>query len=193
MAVLLQDGSILLLQDGYALLEQSWRAATQDLSKRPSETALFLQNGCRTLNQGGELLLLQGASQRTKRKILVESQNRTVITSLRPRTVQNFTKYKDEALDFTLDWTKYLANSGADTITSSSWVEDSGGITIDSDTNTTKKATVWISGGTHGTTYTIENTIITSGGRTAKRALDVHVIELSTNTPSTGLGYGAYY
>ena len=89
-------------------------------------------------------------------------------------------KYKDEVKDFTGDWTKELARNGSDTISTSSWAEDSGGITIDSDTNTTLKATVWLSGGSHNTTYVLENTIVTAGSRTLKRALIVRVTELST-------------
>ena len=151
--------------------------------------AILIQAGNRLWNQLGDYMLEQTYREQTKRRTVVEPHNRTSITSLRPRGNMNFTKYKDEALDFTLDYTKYLTNSGADTISSSSWTEDSGNITIDSDTNTTKKATVWLSGGTDGNTYTVENTVITAGGRTVKRAIDVHVIELSTNLVSSGYGY----
>ena len=101
----------------------------------------------------------------------------------------NLVKYKDEVLDYVMDYTKYLSNSGSDTISTSSWTEDSGGITIDSDTNTTKKATVWLSGGTDGNTYVVENTIVTAAGRTVKRALNIHVIEMSTKLVSSGWEY----
>ena len=96
----------------------------------------------------------------------------------------NLTKYKEEVKDYTGDWTKELSRNGSDTISSSSWVEDSGGITIDSDTNTTKKATVWLSGGNNGETYTVENVVITAGGRTLKRFLNIKVIEVSTKVIS---------
>ena len=57
--------------------------------------------------------------------------------------VANVTKAKDGVMDYVLDYTKFLSRLGSDTIASSSWTEDSGNITIDSDTNTTLKATVW--------------------------------------------------
>ncbi len=96
----------------------------------------------------------------------------------------NLTKYKDEVKDYTLDWTKELLRNGSDTISTSSWVEDSSGITIDSDSNTTKKTTVWLSGGSNGETYTVENTVVTAGGRTLKRFLNIKVIEVSTKVIS---------
>ena len=96
----------------------------------------------------------------------------------------SFRKEIAEVLDFTIDWTKYLANSSSDTISTSSWAEDSGGITIDSNSNDTVKATVWLSGGKHGTTYRLENTIVTASSRTAKRYINVKVYEITTN-PNT--------
>ena len=101
----------------------------------------------------------------------------------------NLKKEKDEVLDFTIDWTKYLLNSGSDTISSSSWAEDSGGITIDSNSNTTTAATVWLSGGSHNNTYTIENTIVTASSRTVKRHINVKVTELSTRIIQDGYVY----
>lgn len=75
-------------------------------------------------------------------------------------------------LDYTFDWnTNWL---DGDTISTSSWSADSG-ITIDSDTNTTTTATVWLSGGTADTEYEVTNTIVTAGGRTAQRTLIVKV------------------
>ena len=155
--------------------------------------AILLQIGDRLLNQGGELFLEQAFRTQAKRKLIVEPQNRVVITSINVRgnPVRQMTKYKDESLDYMLDWTKYLKNSGNDTIIASEWVEDSGGITIDSDTNTTKKTVVWLSAGSNGNTYTVENTITTAAGRTAKRAIEIHVIELTTK--NIGYDHGGNY
>lgn len=73
-----------------------------------------------------------------------------------------FLKDPDEVLDYVRDWSALL---GADTISTSTWTPDSG-ITVNSSSNTTTTATVWLSGGTLGTTYGVRNRIVTAGGRT---------------------------
>ena len=94
---------------------------------------------------------------------------------------RGYQKDPDETLDYTLDWSKYLQNLSNDTISSSTWTEDSGGISIDSDTNSTTKTTVFLSGGSDGEKYTLENLIVTSGGRTVKRAIVVEISELTSD------------
>lgn len=81
----------------------------------------------------------------------------------------SFLKDPDAVLDYQIDWSTWL---GSDTIASSSWVIPTG-ITEDSDSNTTTTATVWLSGGTAGTTYTVTNRIVTAGGRTEDRSLTI--------------------
>ena len=93
---------------------------------------------------------------------------------------KGYEKDPDDVLDYTLDWSKYLANLSNDTISTSTWSEDSGGITIDSSTNTTTKSTVFLSGGNEGEQYTVENLITTAGGRTVKRAIVVEISELTS-------------
>lgn len=81
------------------------------------------------------------------------------------RTV--YIKDPDAVLDYTSDWASWLA--GGETISTSTFVADSG-ITIDSQSNSTTSGTVWLSGGTAGTNYTIRHRITTSAGRTDDRS-----------------------
>lgn len=74
-------------------------------------------------------------------------------------------------LDYSVDWSDWL---GADTIATSTWSGDTG-ITIDSNTNSTTVATVWLSGGAAGRSYKLINKIVTAGGRTDERTIKVAV------------------
>jgi len=85
----------------------------------------------------------------------------------------NVVKDPHAVLDYTLDYTLYL---DGDTIATSVWSADAG-ITVDSENETTTKATVWLSGGTAGNTYRVTNTITTAGFRTDDRTLIVVVAE----------------
>ena len=87
-----------------------------------------------------------------------------------------FTKDPSAVLDYTFDWSEYLAEtSPVDTIASSNWTASPSGITIDSDNNSTTQATVWLSGGSRGSKYKLVNRIVTAGGRTDERTLYVRV------------------
>ena len=86
--------------------------------------------------------------------------------------IPTYSKDPDETLDYIINWATHL---GSDTISSSSWVAETG-ITIDSDTNTTTTATVWLSGGTLGQFYLVTNTIVTDGGRTLEQSIRVHMV-----------------
>lgn len=83
------------------------------------------------------------------------------------------TKDPDDVLDYSLDWTTWLAG---DTIASSSWIAETG-LTVDSDTNSTTDTTVWVSGGEACRYYTLTNRIVTSAGRTKDRSIQVKVNE----------------
>lgn len=80
-------------------------------------------------------------------------------------------KDPDEVLDFVIDWTDRL---GSDTIATSAWTVPSG-ITEDSDSETTTKTTIWLSGGTAGTEYTLQNRITTADGRTHDQSVILRV------------------
>lgn len=85
-----------------------------------------------------------------------------------------FTKDPDATLDYTVDWSDWLDTG--ETISSSSFSVPSG-ITKASESNTTTSATVWLSGGTKWTTYTVTNEVTTTAGRTDQRSFDVRVVE----------------
>lgn len=82
-----------------------------------------------------------------------------------------FAKGPNEVLDYQWDWSAWL---GTDTI-STSTVATPTGLTEASEANTTTTATVWVSGGTLGTTYQLTNHIVTAGGRTAERVILIQV------------------
>ena len=79
----------------------------------------------------------------------------------------------DADLDYTIDWESWL---DSDTIATSTWVADSG-ITIESDSNTSTTTTVWISGGTAGSSYKATNHIVTAAGRAEDRTITLRVAE----------------
>ena len=85
-----------------------------------------------------------------------------------------FDKDPDETLDFTIDWSDWLVDS--DTISSSAW-DVPVGITEVSKSNDTTTAWIFLSGGTDGAEYKLTNTIVTAGGRTAQRTIQILVDE----------------
>lgn len=80
-----------------------------------------------------------------------------------------FNKFPSENRTFSIDWTNRLANvndGSADTIATSSW-EVASGINNVADNVSGNIAIIRVSGGTGGTTYTLENTItLTTSGYT---------------------------
>ena len=86
-------------------------------------------------------------------------------------------------LDYKFDW-KALTNlsgpsdwlSSGETI-SSKTITAATGITVDSSsiTDTNTSVTVWLSGGTDGTDYTVACKIVTSAGRTDERTMTIVV------------------
>ena len=86
---------------------------------------------------------------------------------------QRWIKDPDAVLDYTVDWEDWL---NGDTIKTSEWTVPTG-ITKDSSNNTTLLATVWLSGGTDGVTYTVVNEIVTNGSRTDNRSIFIEVKE----------------
>ena len=78
-----------------------------------------------------------------------------------------FQKDPDDVLDYQINWATWL---GSDTISTSIWTA-AAGITVNSETETTTTATVWISGGTLGEVAQATNRITTAGGRTKDQTL----------------------
>lgn len=81
-------------------------------------------------------------------------------------------KAPTDVLDYELNWTRWL---GTDTIATSSW-EVPVGVTKESESNSTKRAVIWLSGGTTGQSYTLTNTITTAGGRTRSQDVILPVV-----------------
>lgn len=84
-----------------------------------------------------------------------------------------FFKDPDAVLDYAIDWSQWLDD---DTITTSTWGADEG-IGIDSDDMDTTRTSVWLSGGTAGTTYTVTNHITTAAGREDNRSIVIRCME----------------
>lgn len=87
--------------------------------------------------------------------------------------VSTFYKDPEAVLDYTFDWSSWLAVSE----TISSAVTTVTGATKDSASNSTTAVTVWVSGGTVGTPATVECKITTSAGRTDERTITLRVQE----------------
>lgn len=83
-------------------------------------------------------------------------------------------KDPDAVLDWVWDWNEWLDDG--ETISTSTFIA-SVGITVTSTSNTTKTATVWLSGGTAGQVYQVTNRISTSVGRTDDRSITIRVTE----------------
>jgi hypothetical protein len=92
----------------------------------------------------------------------------------------SFVKTPAGVLEYRFDWAVdgWLAED--ETITESEIIADPGtveepGITVDSDTNDTTSATVWLSGGTEWERYEVTNRITTSMGRVDDRTIRIYV------------------
>ena len=90
----------------------------------------------------------------------------------------SFVKDPDAILDYSVDWAQWLAASPVDTIQTSSFaVIDGGTLSVQTDTTSTTRATVWLQGGTVGESYRVTNTITTAAGRTAERTITLNIVE----------------
>ena len=84
-----------------------------------------------------------------------------------------FTKDPNAVLDYGIDWTRWLAG---DQIATSEWIIPTG-LTKMADSKTATSATVWLSGGSVGQSYTVTNRITTAAGRTEDRSFTIRVEE----------------
>lgn len=85
-----------------------------------------------------------------------------------------FTKDPDAILDYVWDWTAWL---NGDTIATAT-VTVAEGLTVDTPAAVVGPlVTVWLSGGTAGTTYAATCRIVTDGGRTDDRTSRILVME----------------
>ena len=83
-----------------------------------------------------------------------------------------FIKDPDAVLDYSVDWSKWLAG---DQIEMSAWFVSDPALEATGDSNTTTRATIWLTGGVAGQSYTVTNRILTSGGRTDDRSFTIQV------------------
>lgn len=86
---------------------------------------------------------------------------------------QAFVKDPDAILDYKVDWATWL---GSDTISAVTWTVPTG-ITQTAVSNTTTAVTIWLRGGTVGTTYEVACKITTAGGRTDERTIEISVVQ----------------
>lgn len=93
-------------------------------------------------------------------------------------TLENtFEKDRRARIDYSIRWVDWL---DGDQISASSWAivsNPDGGIVIDTPSNTTGTATVWVSSGTVSNTYRLENSITTTAGRTDNRSILIEVVD----------------
>lgn len=84
-----------------------------------------------------------------------------------------FQKDPNAILDYNINWALWL---GDDSISSSAWTIPAGlgnaGVAF-----SRSSATVWLTGGTAGTSYSVYNQIVTAGGRTEKRTIKIVVVD----------------
>jgi hypothetical protein len=85
-----------------------------------------------------------------------------------------FEKDPDATLDFSIDWSAWLAKV-SDTIQASEWVVPSG-IALTNETFSSTKAIVWVSGGELGRRYELTNRITTSGGRIEDQSIVILIV-----------------
>lgn len=81
-------------------------------------------------------------------------------------------KDPDAVVDYTVDWQAFTQG---DTISTSIWTVPAG-LTKGTDTFTDETATVFLSGGTTNTAYSIINTVTTADGRTFERSVRLRVL-----------------
>lgn len=87
--------------------------------------------------------------------------------------MSRFTKDPDATLDYKVDWSSWLVD---DTISGSQWIIPAGiNFVIDSFDNTS--ATVWLSGGSVGSSYEVVNRITTDAGRVDDRTIIIKIRE----------------
>lgn len=87
---------------------------------------------------------------------------------------QTIRKDPDAKLDFGFDWSSWLATG--ETITASAWTVPTG-ITEESKSFSSTATLIWLSGGTAGASYTLQNQITTSASRIDERSFVVMVAE----------------
>ncbi len=86
--------------------------------------------------------------------------------------MKGFVKDPQAVLDYSFDWGPWLSS---DTISSSVWVAETGITAQSGDSFTDTTTTVFIADGTHGQNYLLKNTVVTVGGRTDERTVEIRI------------------
>lgn len=88
-------------------------------------------------------------------------------------SIKKFIKDPSAVLDYTIDWSEWLSSNN-DTISNASVPSAPSGLTVQSPvTHTATATTVWVSGGTAGTSYDVTVRITTTGGRQDERTITI--------------------
>lgn len=82
-------------------------------------------------------------------------------------------KDPNEVLDYQVDWTDRLVAS--ETISTSTFTVVTGTVSIDSSSQASGVATVWLSGGTDGEHCVILNRVVTNQGRTYDQSVKLRI------------------
>jgi hypothetical protein len=77
-------------------------------------------------------------------------------------------------LDYTVDWEPWMPPN--DRIVNVSWTISPSGLTNSANSFSTSDATIWLTGGTDGTTYDVTCEITTDEGRIDDRTFRVEVV-----------------
>jgi len=85
-----------------------------------------------------------------------------------------FVKDAHALLDFSVDWSDWLADG--ETVSTSEWTVPDG-LTEGAVSSAAGVETVWLSGGTAGSTYRVSNRVSTSESRVDERSFFVRVTE----------------
>lgn len=94
--------------------------------------------------------------------------------------LEKYTKQPADVQDYDVDYNTLYLNELGDTAPGPTGltVIAEAGITVASSSLTAGIAKAWLSGGTHGTTYKVTFTVVTTGGRTKQAEISVKVKEV---------------
>ncbi len=90
--------------------------------------------------------------------------------------IKKFTKDPNAVLDYTIDWSAWLAPG--DTITDATATVSDNSLVVDTVSFTTDDTTVWLSGGVIGESYDVTIHVTTNGGREDDRTITINMKEL---------------
>lgn len=92
-------------------------------------------------------------------------------------SIKKFSKDPSARLDYTIDWSAWLAIDD-DTIASATVPDPPDGLDIELVSHTDTSTTVWVSGGTAGTSYDVAVHIVTAGAREDERTITIACKEM---------------